>query len=254
MSLQIIPRAQWGAKYDRGFSPAPLPAREVWLHHSATIAPDLLPPFDDDDESVRLLERIGEQRFGGGISYTFVVTPVGRVYEGHGVDRQGAHTKNRNDFSRAICLIGNYDLQHVSDAQIASVAGLLRLGKDSGWWLEARLNGGHRDAPGASTACPGRFGEAAISVINAQANQPKPPPPPAHRTLQVVWPRMRGEDIRQLQRHLNRWYPSYSRITEDGMYGLVTQKVIREYQKRKGIMDTGIVGQLTWRELDKEMT
>jgi hypothetical protein len=169
--VRIIPRAEWGARYARGFGPAPLPAREVWLHHSVTAAPDPAPPFADDDAAVRTLESIGQQRFGGGISYTFAITPSGRVYEGHGVDRRGAHTGGRNSISRAICLIGNYEAARPTPAMLDSVVELLREGAVRGWWTAPRLTGGHRDAPGASTSCPGRFAHAAIPSINDRAAQ-----------------------------------------------------------------------------------
>lgn len=167
--MRIISRAEWGAAHDDGFGTAPLPAREVWLHHSVTVAPDLSPPFTDDDAAIRTLERIGESRFGRGISYTFLITPVGRIYEGHGIARQGAHTRNRNSISRAICLVGNYDLVPPTQAQLDVAAWLLREGKTRGWWTAARLTGGHRDAPGAATACPGRHAHALIAEINRRA-------------------------------------------------------------------------------------
>jgi hypothetical protein len=164
--MEIIPRSEWGAIYARGFGVAPLPASEVWLHHSVTIAPNLVPPFDDDKAAVRTLERIGQQRFGGGISYTFAVTPVGLVFEGHGVDRQGSHTGGRNSIARAICLIGDYSSNPPTLAQKKSVAELLVHGWKQGWWRNPKLNGGHRDAPSASTSCPGNAAHASIPEIN----------------------------------------------------------------------------------------
>lgn len=165
--MDIIQRHQWGAQYPDGFQNAPLPAREVWLHHSVTPAPH--GGWEDDADAVRSLERIGQQRFGGGISYTFVVPPSGRIFEGHSVHRQGAHTGGRNDISRAICLVGNYETDHPTDAQLDAVAALLRHGAAQGWWTAPRLTGGHRDAPGASTACPGRHAVARIDDINRLA-------------------------------------------------------------------------------------
>lgn len=169
--MRIIARREWGAKHDDGFGPASLPAKEVWLHHSVTFAPNLDPPFDDDDAAVRTLENIGQQRFGRGISYSFAVTPSGRVYEGHSIGRQGAHTKGRNSIARAICLVGNYDERKPTAQQLEAVAQLLVHGKAHGWWNAAKLTGGHRDAPGSSTACPGRHAHAAIPGINARAAQ-----------------------------------------------------------------------------------
>lgn len=166
---RIIPRAEWGARHDNGAGPAPLPARGVRLHHSASTAPDVSPPFDDDFAAVRQLERIGEQRFGRGISYTFVVTPAGLVFEGHGVDRLGAHTKGRNTIERAICLAGNYETMRPTDRQVDACGWLLAHGFLSGWWVAAPLVGGHRDV--AATACPGRLAYAAIPSINQRARE-----------------------------------------------------------------------------------
>lgn len=167
--MEIITRSGWGARYSDGFAAAPLPASEVWLHHSVTAAPDLLPPFDDDDVAIRRLEQIGQERFGGGISYTFAVTPVGRIYQGHSVDREGAHTKGRNRVARAIVLVGNYEIGPPTSAQVQAVAQLLRHGHRQDWWRRPQLDGGHRDAPGAQTDCPGRHAEAAIAEINRLA-------------------------------------------------------------------------------------
>jgi hypothetical protein len=169
--MQIIPRSEWGAIYPRGFGSAPLPASEVWLHHSVTVAPDLVLPYTDDYTAVRTLERIGQQRFGGGISYTFAVTPVGLVFEGHGVDREGAHTLGRNSIARAIVLVGDYSTKAPTTAMKKSVAELLVYGWQQKWWKFAKLNGGHRDAPGAQTACPGDAAYKVIGEINALAAQ-----------------------------------------------------------------------------------
>jgi hypothetical protein len=174
--MKIISRAQWGARHRPGFSDAPLPASEVWLHHSVTVAPDLAwvdadrdGVEDDEERAMRTLEQIGQDRFGGGISYTFAVMPSGRVYEGHGVGRQGAHTKGRNSIARAIVLVGDYSTRAPTVEQKRSIAELLQHGQAHGWWRYARLNGGHRQAPGAQTACPGDAAFRVIPEINRLA-------------------------------------------------------------------------------------
>jgi hypothetical protein len=52
---------------------------------------------------------------------------------------------------------------------LEATAQLLVHGRRAGWWRAARLNGGHQQAPGASTACPGRNSMAVIGSINARA-------------------------------------------------------------------------------------
>lgn len=184
--MRIIARSEWGAKHARGFRAAPLPARALWEHHSATTAPPPDATFEQDVAAVRTLERIGQDRFGGGISYTFAVCPSGRVFEGHGIDRQGAHTGGQNRTSRAICLVGNYDTAKPTEAMVQAVAELVAHGHRSGWWPD-QLTGGHRDAPGASTACPGRHAHALIAEINRRARTgTRPAPAPREDDMELT--------------------------------------------------------------------
>lgn len=165
--VEVIPRSAWGARHEDGGGSAPVPFTEWWLHHSVTTAPDLVPPFDDEYRVMRTLEDIGEQRFGRGISYTWLIMPNGRVYQGHSVNRLGAHTGGRNSVARAICLVGNYEVADITGAQIESAAQLMVQEYRAGRARRATLNGGHRDLK--ATSCPGKYAYAAIGRINARA-------------------------------------------------------------------------------------
>ena len=155
--MNIMTRAQWGARCADGFGPLKPPALEVWLHHTGGSEPDT-------PAGIRQLEQVGQDRFGGGISYTFLVGQSGTVYEGTTPNRQGAHTLGHNLTGRAICWLGNFEVIKPTDAIIQSTAELLVLGKRSGWWTQAKLTGGHRDV--FSTACPGRNAYAVIGEVN----------------------------------------------------------------------------------------
>ena len=169
MTLRIYARAEWGARYPDGCASAPLPATYLWLHHSVTTPPPVDATFDQDAAAVRLLELIGQQRFGCGISYTFAVPPSGRCFAGHSLNRQGTHTHNHNDDSRAVVLVGDYSIRRPNSAQLSTVAALVAHGRAAGWWT-SWLSGGHRDAePAGYTECPGDAGEAAIVDINLRA-------------------------------------------------------------------------------------
>lgn len=166
--VHIIPRSDWGARYQDGYDTASIPARYLILHHSVTIAPDLIPPFTDDDAAVRLLEQIGQERFSVGMSYTFAVTPSGRVYQGVSINRASPHTLNHNYDARAIVLVGNYQTVRPTKMMIRAVAELVLQGWLSGWWTPQAISGGHRDFETAGyTECPGNAGEATIPSINA---------------------------------------------------------------------------------------
>lgn len=181
--MRIIGRAEWGARYDNGAGPAPLPAREVWLHHAGP-GHELTERASEAEEAahMRADERVGEQRFGKGISYTFVVYPSGRVYEGHSVDRKGTHTRGRNSISRAIKFPGDYRYTTPTAKQVEATAQLLAHGHRQGWWTAAEITGGHKQAPGAATECPGERAMVAIAGINRRAAElvdaPSPTPEP----------------------------------------------------------------------------
>jgi hypothetical protein len=169
--MQVITRSQWGARYPDGFAPAPLPATEVWLHASETVSAGPLAPYEADRATIAALERIGQERFGGGISYSFAVTEAGRVFEGHSIGRRGSHTRGHNTLGRAIVLVGGYMKRTPTQAQVRAVAQLLAHGAVMGWWTRPVLAGGHRDASGAQTACPGDRAYVLIPTINQQAQQ-----------------------------------------------------------------------------------
>ena len=207
----IIQRPDWGARYADGFGYRPVGDLDVYLHHSVTVAPDLLPPFTDDYAAVRTLESIGQSRFGAGISYQFPVTPAGLVFEGVTIDRVGAAIGGYNTKTANIVLVGNYDKVTPPRPMLEAVDGLLRLGVARGWWKSARLAGGHQDAPGAQTACPGRFAQALIDDINRgeyraddgaeEVDNPITPPKPSTGRIAVdgFWG---GSTTRRLQRAL----------------------------------------------------
>ncbi len=127
-----------------------VPAKEVWIHHSVTA------PSHAGDIDVRRLQRIAFGRGFADISYSFVIHPSGEVYEGRGFGIVGAHTEGHNSISHGICFIGDFTnslpTRSALDACRWLIAEGIRLGKFS---AGVQPTGGHRDASGASTACPG---------------------------------------------------------------------------------------------------
>jgi hypothetical protein len=182
--VQIIPRSEWGASYRAGFGARALPVGEAYLHHSATAPPANSPA--SERAAMRQIEQIGQQRFGAGFSYNLAVMPSGRVYEGCGVSRVGAHTRGRNTAALGIVLVGDYDTARVPAAAQQALVDLLRHAHASRWLTRPAFTGGHRDAPGASTACPGRHAHALISDLNRRATEDDNMPTP-DEIARAVW-------------------------------------------------------------------
>jgi hypothetical protein len=103
------------------------------------------------------------------IAYSFLINHEGTIYEGRGAGIAGGHTQGHNTISHAICLMGNYDNDTPTVAAMRSIVELARHGHVEGWWREG-FTGGHRDASGASTSCPGRNLHSQISTLNQSIN------------------------------------------------------------------------------------
>ncbi|MBM7659541.1 peptidoglycan hydrolase-like protein with peptidoglycan-binding domain [Bacillus mesophilus] len=68
----------------------------------------------------------------------------------------------------------------------------------------------------------------------------------SRRTLRLLSPYMRGEDIRDVQEKIG--------AVADGIFGPATAEAVRRYQRRKGLVSDGIVGPRTWQALDQNDT
>lgn len=170
MTMKIITRAQWGARPPRSVHKIALPTPRLWVHHSA-----------DDRQgtaAVRAHQAFHmDHRGWSDIAYSFLIDADGRIFEGRGAGVAGGHTAGDNTRSHAICLLGNFEHRHPTPAALDALVELARHGRDQGWWVPTL--GGHRDAPGASTACPGRHLHAALPLIRERVNTTRPPAPAA---------------------------------------------------------------------------
>jgi len=149
------------------------PVKELWIHHTAGAAPP------DYPQSKVAIEKTGERATMRGIqnyhmdsqgwsdiAYNFVIFPSGRVYKARGWKRQGAHTMNHNEHSVAFCFAGNFEVDKPTAKALESAAKLKHRGKRYKRLVKTGLNvGGHRQASGAATSCPGQHLFSRISEI-----------------------------------------------------------------------------------------
>lgn len=177
----IKPRSAWGARQPKGVHRIARTPR-LWLHHTVTA----------EAPSAKVIKQIQNYHMDSkgwkDIAYSFLVDVGGQSWEGRGALVAGGHTAGDNTSSHAICAVGNFDANMPPAAMIEGIAQLVAHGYRSGWWTTKTITGGHREAPGASTACPGRHLFAMIPAINKRALEiigspttpvaPTPGPPP----------------------------------------------------------------------------
>lgn len=105
--LEIRTREEWGAAQSYSSDRACDTIADSFFLHIAVVddPSDLL---GTEDQVARTIERIGQSRFGSGISYNALAFNTGRLYEGQPLTRRGAHTVNT--FRRDRCPVHGGDL------------------------------------------------------------------------------------------------------------------------------------------------
>jgi hypothetical protein len=158
--MKIVTREEWGAEPPRKVSSIPLPAPELWLHHTVSLY--------RGPAGMRKLQLDHFARGFRDVGYPIVIDSLTlKVYEGAGIGVLAAHTKGHNRTGQAIALTGNYENREVSPELIARIAEVVAYGHEQGWWAQPQLTGGHRDVR--STLCPGDNLYKAIPAINEMA-------------------------------------------------------------------------------------
>ncbi len=84
-------------------------------------------------------------------------------------------------------------------------------------------------------------------IIGAGATTPVQPQAPGAIYLGRDCSRYecRGERVLALQKRLNAYAPAYSSLEEDGEFGPLTEAVVKEFQRRAGLVVDGIAGPAT---------
>ncbi len=120
--LSIIPRKSW-----TNTSPiltkihAMGGVKKITVHHEGWTPVW----FADTDSTAKRMESIRKshlQRLGAGdIGYHYVIDRAGRVWQGRDVRYQGAHVREHNPNNLGVMVLGNFDVQRPTDAQMVSL-------------------------------------------------------------------------------------------------------------------------------------
>lgn len=73
--------------------------------------------------------------------------------------------------------------------------------------------------------------------------------PSSNSSVTVLKRGSAGKSVGNLQKGLNKTFPSYSKLAVDNAFGPATEKVVKEFQKRTGLKVDGIVGPATQAKL-----
>jgi hypothetical protein len=207
----IITRGQWGARNQVCAPDVAGSLSGAVVHHTAgsnsytTVAQAMAQIRGDQAYHI-------DARGWCDIGYNFLVDKFGNIYEGraNSLTRAviGVHASGANTGTVGVSMLGNYDTVATTPQMIDAVGRIIgwRLaayGIDpqgagtypSGAWLPRVI--GHRDAPNASTACPGRYGYAQLGNIRAiaAASAPAMPLGDAQRLVRQLYQDVLGRSV-----------------------------------------------------------
>lgn len=252
---RIFTRAEWGAKYRNGVGSRTVGNLETYAHHSVTRQLPESASFAEDAAEIRTIERIGQQRFNAGMSYTFLIPPSGRIFEGASVGRISYHSgggndgKPRNTRGASICFVGNYENHPLTEKQIEAAVWLLQHGVAKGWWKLPRITEGHRDFK--ATACPGRHAYAKLGEINKRASKGtvKPTPSTDRSKIKVANAMVLPTSVpgnKAIQSRLKKMgYPLEGYLTVDGKNGKYQREAVNDYHRSQFYIP-GVAFDKTW--------
>jgi N-acetyl-anhydromuramyl-L-alanine amidase AmpD len=213
-----------------------------------------------------------------GIGYHFFVRKDGQIYRGRPEDVVGAHAANYNSNSIGICFEGKYTQESMPKAQLEAGKELVAYLKDK--YKITRVKG-HRDLM--ATDCPGThfpFNEIAkasqsfvVSTINSNTSKENLVlsfQKAAKADDKTLLPKYGadgdyGNETKEamqkcvVKRRVIHKYKNCTKLVQillgftgadiDGKCGPQTEKKIKEFQKKNGLVVDGAIGFNTWKVL-----
>jgi hypothetical protein len=153
--MNYTTRKEWGAQHGRG-NPTPGPQSGVVIHHdplrhttaASTVAQEIHVMRTIETHAARVLTPTNPR-----ISYQWAVAASGRIYEGLGFNRIGAHVANANTPNLGIFFMKDGRTHTGTDAQWRAVSEIVREGIAISALVPRPELRSHRDL--VATTCPG---------------------------------------------------------------------------------------------------
>lgn len=264
MSYRIVTREEWGAKYGKGHPTDGAKTLAV-VHHDGfdRSRPDLT--FEQECALMRFYEnfhangepgRPGLTATNKRIAYSWVPMQTGRIYEGCGWDRIGAHTGGLNSSAYAWFFPVNGAKTAPTPDALGAFRWHLTEGVRLGKLSPLHLVRGHQDFN--KPACPGKlvYDAAVLGTVPASTSPTLPDIVAAHPSLRLGkgGPNASAAEravVTYLQERLiargfmKAMLPS-GKSAATGYFWTVTLFAVRQLQRAHGLKQDGIVGKKTW--------
>lgn len=97
------------------------PINRITIHHEGW-TPINFTDADAAAERLDLIRKSHIQRLGAGdIGYHYIIDRAGRLWQGREATYQGAHVRSNNENNLGVMVLGNFEVQAPTDAQLATL-------------------------------------------------------------------------------------------------------------------------------------
>ncbi|WP_027625598.1 peptidoglycan recognition protein family protein [Clostridium lundense] len=179
-----------------------------------------------------------------GCGYHYLVRKNGVIYKGRGEKALDAHCINYNAISIGICVEGSYNFETMPDIQYNALIELIRCICNKYNITEIY---GHRELN--ATDCPGK--NFPLDRIRREVRSGAAPKDctsyPGY--LLIMNPSVKDNNVRLIQKKLIEKGYSVGSCGADGYFGYGTLEAVKRFQRDKGLVMDGIVGERTWRKI-----
>jgi len=157
---QVIARRQWTTRgpIASRMNPPLRGVHRITIHHDGMRPVSLRGPRDVADRIAQIHSSHLERGWGD-IGYHYIVDPLGQIWEGRSTRHQGAHVRGQNEHNLGILVLGNFERQSPTDAQVRALDAFAVAQLRAHRLPPSRLHT-HREL--APTLCPGRALQAYI--------------------------------------------------------------------------------------------
>jgi hypothetical protein len=182
--VEIVTRSGWTARDPRRRFLSV--ATETYLHHSVGVGAGGAAYMRQMQNQHMAPGWAGTVNGGSDIAYNHVIDPATlTVYEGRGWGVAPGAQKDHNTGTWALCVMGDYSTTRPTPDLLALIVEVIRYGHSLGH-LPLALTGGHRDAPGQATTCPGAHLHRAIPSLRETLTE-EPEMPLTADDIRRVW-------------------------------------------------------------------
>ena len=165
-TLKFMPRSRWAKSRPITSRLNPMKGIErITVHHEGHTAVY----FSDLRATAERLELIRRSHLNrmraGDIGYHFIIDRRGQIWQGRSLSFQGAHVKNHNAHNLGIMVLGNFDRQHPTSAQVTSLRNILTKLMRQYHIPVGRIYTHQEISP---TACPGRSLQPQVALLRTR--------------------------------------------------------------------------------------